>query len=68
VIFEVQRSSRSEARKEELRKQEFEVILILKPLCLFLWFHEISGVLLIDSHASKGKKIILRSTNFLKCC
>jgi hypothetical protein len=25
VIFEVQRSSRSEARKEELRKQEFEV-------------------------------------------
>lgn len=25
VIFEVQRSSRSEARKEELRKQELEV-------------------------------------------
>ncbi|XP_057948663.1 OPA3-like protein [Malania oleifera] len=26
VIFEVQRSSRSEARKEELRRQEFEVM------------------------------------------
>ncbi|KAE7997672.1 hypothetical protein FH972_002285 [Carpinus fangiana] len=26
VIFEVQRSSRSEARKEELRKQEFEAM------------------------------------------
>lgn len=36
VIFEVQRSAKSEARKEEMRRQEIEVI-ILAFILLFLW-------------------------------
>ena len=36
MIFEVQRSSRSEARKEEIRKQELEVLLLYSSLFLII--------------------------------
>ena len=60
MILEVQRSARSEARKEELRKQELEVIwkylslsVILNPCVYFIWSNEISTVLSRGSHAPK---------------
>ena len=36
MIFEVQRSSRSEARKEAIRKQELEVLLQYSSLFLII--------------------------------
>lgn len=35
MIFEVQRSSRSEARKEEIRKKELEVLLLYSSILIY---------------------------------